>query len=438
MSVRRNPELAFLENCEVIYFAGLDNKALPFHEARQRIQQDSDRNLTYLKVSTLFADHVVVPPTFFLDNLGSGLFSSALIHYLAPFYQSGQLLSPVWNELSSMQEFLELKLRRAVFDMEEAPPDLHVVRTLFHEIPLLHRDVDAQSSGFRTRVFDQLRRLHGVDSESISILGSMLQATEGQYHVPLSRSKAFECLSSLACTQALGRHVIRKLYYAINASYYSQGAATYFGKISLVGSERYSVLGKGLFAGNSPAILIGYDPRLMLTILDCFGITQDQIDRLSTEDILRIKSTHEFRSFRTEYARFAAYLQLSVSEYGDLSKTQLLHLKARIQQRFVSEYVEGLKTLTKRKRRFGLAETAVLAVLTGAVGFFVIPLYGALIGLIPIVLHATDASGKVSDHILARLSRGHQAFHDYVELLHQIAQTAVQEAEATVDTKYAV
>lgn len=434
MSVKHNPELAFLKTREVIYFAGLDNKALPFDEASQRIRRDASRNLTYLKVSALFADHVVVPPTIFLGNLGSGILSGNLVDYLAPLYESGQLLSPVWSNLSSMQDFLELKLRRTVSDTENRPPDLQFVEALFREIPLLHRDVQAQSAGFRTRVFDQLRGLQGVDHDMIFRFISMLQASDGRYGVPLSRSMAFECLSSFARSQAFGKRLLRKLHYAINTAYYSQAAATFYSNVSLVGAERYSVLGKVLFLGNGPTIMIGYDPRLMLTILDCFGISRDQIDRLSAEDIVQIKLTPEFRSFRATYARFIVALQLSAGECGALSQPQLLRLKALIQHRFVSEYFAGLRTLARRKREYALAETGVLAVLSGAVGFFVVPLYGALIGLIPVLLHATGSSGKVSDHILGRLSRGHQAFHDYIELLHQITQVVVEEGETTVAT----
>src|SRR3990172_12831077 len=110
-----NPSLNFLKNKNVIYYAGLDEKGLPFHESARKILGLSIKNITYLKALSLVADHVVVPPTFFFFCIPAE--EGRVYHkQLLPLFSERHVLTTVYGGLNKTRDFLALKKEKGFED----------------------------------------------------------------------------------------------------------------------------------------------------------------------------------------------------------------------------------------------------------------------------------------------------------------------------------
>lgn len=408
-----NPELSFLAEKIVVYYAGLDEKGLPFGEGKRKIYNRGLYNFTYLKVLSLFVDHIVVPPTFYIDVVNSRNIRENIVRYLAPLYSSNFLLSPIHKGLSSSADFLELKTRNI-------HSYISTLKDLFRQMPLFHRDVEYQSESFKNRIISAILSLEYINEQIKLEVLSRIHSIEGRFGVPLSRRKALECLYQLLEEGKISRRHYRKLFYAFNSCYYSEGGETYFANISTVDSHRYSVFGSDLFTNPYGKIIIAYDPELLLTILKGYGINEHHIDMLEPEDILRIKHSTEYQIFQSVFYSFAEKIQQEIGFSKRLSQRRLQQLKNEIQQKFYAEYLAGSRLIERYRFQWGLAEAATWSVLTGALGFVLIPLYGALLGAIPAILYATRVTPRLSDYIIERIHSGQKVFYNYVELLSEI------------------
>jgi len=416
-----NPELSFLAEKVVVYYAGLDEKGLPFGEAKRKIYERGSYNLTYLKILSLFVDHIVIPPTFYIDLVSNRSIASNIVRYLAPLYSSNFLLSPIHKGLSSPVDFLELKIRNVHFmGSKTLHSYIPTLTDLFRQMPLFHRDVEYQSDSFKNRVISAISSFEYIDEQTKLEVLSRIHSIEGRLGVPLSRRKALECLYQLLEEGKISRNLYRKLFYAFNGCYYSEGGETYFANISIVDSHRYSVFGSDLFTNPHGKIIVAYDPELLLAILKGYGISEYHIDMLEPEDILLIKSSTEYQLFQSVFRCFAEKIQYTIELSKRLSQRRLQQLKNEIQQKFHAEYIAGNRLVERHRFQWGLAEAATWSVLTGTLGFILVPLYGALLGAIPAILYATRVTPRFSDYIIGRIHSGQKAFYNYVELLSEI------------------
>jgi len=416
-----NPELRFLADRSVVYYAGLDVKGFPFEEAKRKIYNRALLNLTYLKTLSLFVDHIVVPPTFYIDYIDMITdynITNNIVRYLIPLYSSNLVLSAVYKGMSSPADFLEFKTK--TLNVYLSKTALSILTDFFQQMPLFHRDAEYESNNFRNRVISAISSSKYIDDQIKLQVFSKINSIEGYFGIPLSREKALECLYQLLKEGKISRKHYRKLFYAINSCYYLEGAETYFANISILESHRYSVFGSDLFTGHHRKILVAYDPELLLAILKGYGISEHYIDRLKIEDILLIKRSTEYQKFLTIFRSFAEKIQSVIEISHRLSQKKLQQLKNQIQQEFHAEYVAGRRLIEQHRFLWGLAETAIWSVLTGIVGFFLTPLYGALLQVIPPILYATRVTPRLSDFIIGRIQAGQKAFYNYVELLSQI------------------
>lgn len=405
-----------------VYYAGLDVHALPFGEARKRISQRGTRAVLYAKLLALFADDVVIPPTFYFDAIQHETIRESVRASLSPLYAAGLLRSPVHVGLSSTADFLYLKLEdTAVSKAIPSPAELVALTQFFSEIPVSHRDVTTQSRGFRDRVFSSLPDA-GLQEKVRSSLRRSLITREGRGGVALSRRHALAAIRSLQRRGTLRKQDVRNAHYAISRSYYLQACDTYGSVVALPGVSRYSILGRHAFEDATRGIAVGYDPEVLEVLLNAYGIGLNVIQALSLDDLQAIKRSGEYWKFRRTFYRFVCKIQDAAVASNGVSARFLETVKQRVMTEFHAEYVLGNRILDERRYRWGIAETTSWAALFGALGFFITPLLGLLLGAIPVVLQVSRVTPRLSDYVLGRLDRGQAAFHHYVEFLGSVVR----------------
>jgi len=409
-----NPDLHFLINRNVIYYAGLDTKSFPFNKGEKSISKIGKKNLTYIKVLSLFVDNIVIPPTFFIDTLAN---KSDSISYLSPLFQSNLIISSIDNYSKDTSEFLYKKLKDRKLISKIPFKNYKILQNLFFEIPIIRRNVKIQSSGFRNKILENLKFASEIPSFIVDDLINHINNLEKQTGIVLSRNDAIKLLEIFCKKHNLSNKIYRHLFYLFNEAYYSEGAQTYFANVSLVNSDQYALLYKKSITKNSSKILFGYDPELILHILKGFLISEEHIDRLTIEDILKIKQSSEYEYFVNRFKIFVDLLQEAALDLSTLSNERILSFKQEIQTKFNAEYHSGLKFIEKYKYKFGFYEATSWSILTGALGFFIIPFYGALLGLLPTIIYATKTSQGIVDFILSRIYSRNISFYNYIELL---------------------
>ena len=75
---------SFLADRQVVYYAGLDDIALPFGELLRVIPESPERHAVYLKALSLVVDHVVIPPSFYFPWVAPDSIPSRFPSLLAP------------------------------------------------------------------------------------------------------------------------------------------------------------------------------------------------------------------------------------------------------------------------------------------------------------------------------------------------------------------
>jgi len=228
-----------------------------------------------------------------------------------------------------------------------------------------------------------------------------------------------EFLSMTYTSQRMTTGDYRRYYYAANRSYYQQGAITHNAVISLLGAERYSILGQDAFASDR-GVLIAYDPLVLMGILESLGISQRTVAGISTDDLITIRQATSFAAFRDSYFEFALALQELSVHVNRLSRNVLLELSHRIQSGAVSRVFSEEMMFLDRQRLWNVGEMTFFAVALGVVGFFVVPLIGALLGTIPIVLYRFGLTPKLSDFVISRLAEKQLPFCVFVRELREV------------------
>lgn len=219
----------------------------------------------------------------------------------------------------------------------------------------------------------------------------------------------------------LKKHQYRKYYYATNRSYYKQGGITYEAVISIVGAERYSVLGKELFS-EKHGILIAYDPMVILGIFESMGISKALINRLSIEDLIEIRESSIFAVFREAYYSFALTLQELAMSTNRISKSFIFNSKSEFTKEFISRYFTEEVLFRKYTSNWNIGEMTFFALALGTVGFFVIPVLGAVLGVVPILLYKLDLTPKLSNVVIEKITEKETPFFLFINELRDISK----------------
>lgn len=411
--------LNFLRGSTCIYYAGLDNEGLPFSEGEKQIEFTANDQVLFLKALSLVADYIVIPPSFFF-YWSSIHRNSKILETLLHLFQAGIVLSPIYSSMNMGTDFLEHKMwYGSVQDRNLITYNKKLLGPFFRNLPVFHRDVLIQSGGFKHFLASEFSNLESPPPVRKRINGLILDSKSKE--VQVSRTQIFRGLNYSLNYEGLKRHQYRKYYYATNRSYYKQGGITYEAAISMVGAERYSVLGKELFS-EKQGILIAYDPLVILGIFESMGISKSMINRLSVEGLLDIRGSKIFPVFREAYYSFALTLQKLALSASRISKTLIFNSKSEFTQKFISRYFSEEIHFRKYALRWNLGEMTFFALALGTVGFFVIPIVGAALGAVPIVLYKLNLTPKLSNIVIEKISDKEMPFFLFINELREILQ----------------
>lgn len=406
--------LSFLEGHVTLYYAGIDSDSLPFLEGYRLVRKSASAQIAYMKALALVADYIVVPPSFYFfwaDSHRDQRFFCLLLE----LYKAGIVVSPIYTTMNLGTDFLDQKTSQgSSTDRLLIRNNQDLLVPFFREMPVLHRNVRRQSAGYRDLFSRELDLLPGASNFRPVIESFVLTSKHGD--ILLSREQLHAFLASKYQGGRISRKDFRRYFYAANRAYYQQGAFTYDAAISLLGAERYSILGEKMF--RSPCgVLIAYDPFVVLGILEHLGMPRELIVRLSTEDLLTIRETRAFSAFRDAYHQFAITLQEISTQTRRLSNSVVVAAKHSIQTEALSRFFREDRLYSERQRVWNIGEMTFFALALGVTGFFVIPLIGALLGVVPILSYSFRWTPRLSDVVISRLSEKQLPFSVFVREL---------------------
>ncbi len=398
-----------------IYYAGLDNYSLPLGDGEKLISETSLLQIKYLKALCLVSDKIIVPPSFYLYWVGANK-SRKNLKELADLYQAGFIKSAVHSSMASSSDFLKYKLEYGTKD------DINLTKNnildldyLFSEMPLSKRDVTKQSGGFKEQIISDIEMSYKSSYYKEFIINSIKNKTSVN-GVVASREEINNLHYSAYSKNKISKHELRQYYYTTNKCYYHQGAITYDGVISILDAHRYSILGKPLFESTN-GILLGYDPQVIMGILNSFGITSRFIDNLSISEIRNIRESSSFQSFKSSYLIFSQELQKINLNIGNISKKKLNKIQELFRQEFMSQYFDQRVVYTKGMNKWAFSEMSVFSLALGGVGFFVIPVIGAALGALPIALWKSGVTPKIGGYVVDRLYENQTSFYTFIREL---------------------
>lgn len=423
--------LSFLNKHLTLYYAGVDSDSLPFSEGSRLVRSTASDQITYLKALALIADYLVVPPSFYFFWADAHHKQTHFSHLLE-LYKAGIVLSPIYTSMNLGTDFLEQKMSQSSSSDSLFIQNNHnILFPFFREMPVIHRDVRLQSGGYRDLFSRELPLLPGTSNLRREVEAFVQSPQHNE--ILLSRERLHTFLANNHRAGRMSKAEYRRFFYAANRSYYQQGAFTHDATISLLGAERYSILGEKAFKPPY-GVLIAYDPYVVLSILEHLGITRDIIKNLSSEDLQLIRRTPAFSSFRDMYYQFAITLQQMATQTNRLSMNGLIALKQNIQIQAISRVFREGQLYSNRQRLWNIGEMTFFSVALGVTGFFVIPLIGALLGAVPILIYSFGLSPRLSDFVICKLSEKQLPFYVFVRELRDLTEKIRNQQQEEGDT----
>lgn len=422
--------LRFLEGHLTLYYAGIDSDSLPFSEGQKLIQKSSASQIAYLKALALVADYIVIPPSFYFFWANTHR-KQILFSLLLELYKAGIVISPIYTSMNIGTDFLDQKLsQESSLDRGLILRNRDILIPFFREMPVLHRDVLRQSGGYRDLFSRELPLLPGSFNFRRNIEAFIFAPQRND--ILLSREQLHTFLSTVYKSQQMTTNEFRRYFYAANRSYYQQGAFTYAAVVSLLGAERYSVLGGDIFHSHS-GILIAYDPLVVLGIFESLGISRAMIANLATDDLITIRKTTAFAAFRDAYHQFALSLQELASQTKRMSQKSLLELKSQTQAKTISRFFLEGKMYLDRQKLWNVGEMSFFAIALGITGFFLIPLVGALLGAVPIIVYGFGLTPRLSDYVISKLAEKQLPFYVFIRELKELTEHMKAQQENPAD-----
>ena len=421
--------LDFIRGRLVVYYAGLDYKSAPFGESEAVLSRIWRGHCLFLKALSLVADHVVIPPTFFFYScpLSPTVTVRTYVNELAPLFDGRVLLSPVYSGLGETIEFLDLKQEwgspseRRLIEQRRAS-----LETLFAQVPLLHREVSMQSAGFEQEFVQQSRLLRSRTTRQ-KAAELLERAIEAQIYgdVSLSRGAVITSLDVNLRKGAITKREYRTLYYAMNRAYYYAGTSTYLdARISMLDAVKHTPMLRSFLTGDSPRMLVAYDPQVVLEVLNAHGISNEDLDLLPSRRILQIRSRPEFAAFRDRYAEFARLTQDAVSATSGLTRVKVDALRTGFLAEFKQEHKAERDAFVRRRTAWTRVVDVIITALGGVVGGVIAGpeqrLLGAVVGAVGLLPPAIGLADKVADRLVDRLGGGEDSFHRFLRSLRAV------------------
>lgn len=411
--------LDFMVGKRNIYYAGLDDLSLPSIRSRKNNHLSLEEHIRYMVALSLLVDHIAIPPGFIASSLAfPGAGDIATIR-LGDLFQEKAVMTAVYGNMAKTTDFLDQKMEKGIKEERELFRKLESeARPFFKSIPLLRREAMRGSEIFKIQLIENLHalpksilspRVYKRIIEEVSVV-----ARRGE--VVLDRETFMKILEEMR----LSPKSYRACLMAMNSAYYYSGATTYHADISLPNVELYSAMGRRMFEGGDNRIQIAYDPRFFLDVLEAYGIKNEEIDRLTYQDIQWLRKTEEFKEFKNSYHRLCKLIQDESLRAKKLSGPELLQLKYRLLKTITKEYNVGSSRVNKYLRgekftvglflaclRYAISYTSLIGNIIFAAGIFYSP-----------ITHRFRCSPV--QLVARKLGRRQFAFYLYLDMLDRI------------------
>lgn len=412
-------DLRFLSGKVVIYYAGLDWECLPFGEGEAVVRDTASQQLLLLKCLSLVADHIVIPPAS-MPYWVSCHDDTNTVDFLIELFNAYILISPIYTGMNSGRDFIENKLASGdVMDVRHISASLPLLSRFFSELPVLHRNVKKQSTRFQQTLMTMVTNSSNLPSRE-ELIDHISAGTTSD--VVLSRSSLSNKLREMEMEGVISRNAGRRYYYLMNKAYYTEGAATYEANISMYNACRYSVLGKDVF-NDTNGILLAYDPKILLAIFACFGISNSDIEILRIEDIQKIRSLISFPIFIHEFYEFAKQVQAIDINMSFLSKQSLERIQKHILTTYAGELHAHRDRFDKATRNASLTTSLLLTLATGGIGTLFTPAISFGVGTVPWLLDLLGVNNVAHKAIADWMEKNKIVFHVYTSELRKVINT---------------
>lgn len=402
----------------VLYYAGLDRRSFPFGEGDRLAKARANDQILFLKTLSLVCDYIVIPPSTYF-SWANYQTQKELVIQLHDLHQSGIVISSIYDSMSSNLDYLQYKVITAPEDERHLINNrLSIIEDIFFHIPVVKRNVSKQVKGFKEQLLYEFSAITTTNEIKDKIF-RQLETDTFQRAIP-HRDKISKVIEQYFLASHLSRGDYRKFYYAINKSYYTLGALTYNSFISIAGAERYSIFaktGRNVFSESSYRIMVAYDPLVLLGILRLLGINEPSLRVMSIAELMQLRNTDIFPSFKCAYLEFARTLQDLHLAVGSMTRSAIDALKKDLTEGFMSRYFLGIDSKQKHTNTYNLSEMLVFSFALGALGFFVIPVMGAILGLLSPLLYVTGASEKISSVFFERYEKKEREFYLFIDEL---------------------
>jgi len=419
--------LRFMEGTKSLYYAGLDHESLPFREGERLVRRTAKEQILYLKALSLVSHYVVVPPSFYFYWAHTHQ-SSRIMSELCDLYQAKIIISPIYTTMNMGTDFLEQKREYgSPLDKRIIQENRNLLVPFYRDMPVMHRNVRRQSGGFRNLLSHDLPALKGPAALRREL--DQLIFSSSDKEVLVSREQVTRFLTKFLRRKEINTRQFRQYYYTTNRCYYRQGALTYDSPISLVGAERYSILGPQIF-NDLHGILLAYDPLVVIGMLESLGIRRNLLSRLTVQDLVEIRSNPIFGTFCEAYREFAVTLQELDLCSRRVSQNFLSELKGNIRARMLAQFYIEAEKYGRYSSYWNIGEMTFFALALGAVGFFVIPLVGAIMGLIPIVAYSAGLTPRLSNIVIQRLCDKELSFYLFIDELKKVLRDLNEDQRA--------
>lgn len=413
-----------------VYYAGFDNKSLPFTEGTALAKARADSQVVYLKALALVADRVIVPPSTYFSWVAFNQ-NRRDIEELNDLHESGIVVATVHDGMSCSPDYLGFKESKGPFDERAFIREESVaLLDLFAHIPLARRDAAIESRDFQQEL---IREFYAQQITNDAQESLMIDLERGRLDPGLThRDTVLALLRHYHSSRRLPVREYRKYYYAANKAYYVTGALHHEAYIAMPGAERYSAfgrVGRDLFTGPGYHILIGYDPCVLLRLLGLLGISESCIRSLSANDLLELRRTQTFTEFKHRYLEFVLELQNLDHAFRRISRSSLAALRDKIEEEFLRHYRNEIKAGASIKGKYALSEMLFISAALGTLGFVIVPWAGALLGLLEPAWILVGGTERVGDLVRQRLRAKRDQFSLFVRELKRLSSVSSQFAE---------
>jgi hypothetical protein len=307
-----------------LFFGNADSFTLIYQQIPQKTI------LRELKLSCLLYDHVVLAAAYFWqsDSMRS------LLPYIETFIQSGDLLPAIrdYTQTSNARDYLERRIEETsvfanqsliykipaiaseVARLDQLPTanELNQIGTFFHMDLESIKDIycrlwidDISTNENPSSLYNLIILLIPPEHHSY-VINSLQEICKKQY---FSRSLITSCILELRITKEKKKLFIKRA----SALYLLSNAIAINGDL-LVGSRTLNLFCN--YQNSSLGPLSKANVDLFLKILELCGLPASTFDRMSDKEILDLKSSEEFMTFRDLYSNL---INKSINTQNDLA-----------------------------------------------------------------------------------------------------------------------